>query len=190
MNTLVTPRPYKQMLEKNNSASCKVCFTAPYPPQNKHMKFLSLALFAALAFVQVAGAQTAVRQKQFNLSKKGLAIEGYDPVAYFTEQKAVKGNSALAVFDEGVLYHFATEANKQLFLKNPRQYQPQYGGWCAYAMGDSGEKVEIDPETFKIVAGKLYLFYHSWTNNTLTKWNKNESKLKANADANWAKLFQ
>ncbi|HMP92338.1 MAG TPA: YHS domain-containing (seleno)protein, partial [Phnomibacter sp.] len=84
---------------------------------------------------------------------------------------------------------FASQANRDLFLKNYKAYVPQYGGWCAYAMGDSGEKVTIDPETFKIVDGKLYLFYHSWTNNTLTKWNKDEGKLKANANKNWQAVF-
>jgi hypothetical protein len=57
-------------------------------------------------------------------------------------------------------------------------------------MGSSGEKVEIDPETFKIINGKLYLFYHSWVNNTLTKWNEDEKNLKNKADSNWQKLIQ
>jgi hypothetical protein len=57
-------------------------------------------------------------------------------------------------------------------------------------MGATGEKVEIDPETFKILNGKLYLFYHSWTNNTLPKWNQEEVKLKAAADNSWKKFIQ
>jgi hypothetical protein len=57
-------------------------------------------------------------------------------------------------------------------------------------MGASGEKVEIDPETFKIVNGKLYLFYHSWINNTLTRWNKDENNLKTKADNNWLHFYQ
>ena len=132
-------------------------------------------------------AQQNKRTEQFNL-EKGLAIQGYDPVAYFTQQKAVKGDPRYAVNASGVRYYFATEANKALFLKNPAAYEPQYGGWCAYAMGATGEKVEIDPETFKILNGKLYLFYHSWTNNTLTKWNKDEANLKSRADKNWQKF--
>jgi hypothetical protein len=56
-------------------------------------------------------------------------------------------------------------------------------------MGATGEKVEIDPETFKILNDKLYLFYHSWSNNTLTKWNKDETHLKTEADKNWTKLY-
>ena len=56
---------------------------------------------------------------------------------------------------------------KEVFLKNPTNFEPEYGGWCAYAMGDSGEKVTINPETFKIINGKLYLFYNAFLTNTL-----------------------
>ena len=79
-------------------------------------------------------------------------------------------------------YNFSSQANKDLFLKNPASYEPQYGGWCAYAMGYSGEKVEINPETFKILDGKLYLFYNAFFNNTLKSWNKDEVNLKKKAD--------
>lgn len=129
------------------------------------------------------------RTKDFNL-EKGVAIQGYDPVAYFVQGKAIKGNTAFAVNAEGVTYYLSSKANKDLFLKNYKMYEPQYGGWCAYAMGATGEKVEVDPETFKVLDGKLYLFYHTWVNNTLTKWNKDESRLKQSADKNWIKLTQ
>ena len=79
--------------------------------------------------------------------------------------------------------------NKEEFKKNPAAYEPQYGGWCAYAMGKDGDKVSIDPETFKIVNGKLYLFYNRAFNNTLKSWNKDEPTLKTKADANWQKIF-
>lgn len=76
-----------------------------------------------------------------------------------------------------------------MFLKNPASYEPQYGGWCAYAMGANGEKVEINPETFKIVDGKLNLYYNAFFNNTLKSWNKDEGNLKKKADANWKKII-
>ncbi len=136
-----------------------------------------------------ANAQAVLRTKDFNL-EKGLAIQGYDPVAYFTQSKAVKGNKQFAASAEGVTYYFSTAANKELFVKDYKKYEPQYGGWCAYAMGATNDKVEIDPETFKIVGGKLYLFYHSWVNNTLNKWNKDEASLKSKADINWANIFK
>jgi YHS domain-containing protein len=152
------------------------------------MKRLNLLLIAILFGTGISFAQKEIRQKHFNL-EKGLAIQGYDPVAYFTQIKAVKGKKEFSVSADGVVYYLSTAANKELFLKDYKKYEPQYGGWCAYAMGATNEKVEIDPETFKIVNGKLYLFYHSWTNNTLTKWNKDEARLKSNADTNWTKIF-
>ncbi|MCU0325471.1 MAG: YHS domain-containing protein [Spirosomaceae bacterium] len=152
------------------------------------MKFRYLIICLFVGLMTQTFAQTAVRTKQFNL-ESGLAIQGYDPVAYFTQNKAVEGNKQFSASYEGATYRFASAANKDLFLKDPKKYEPQYGGWCAYAMGATGEKVEIDPETFKILNGKLYLFYHSWTNNTLLKWNKDEVNLKTKADKSWMTIF-
>lgn len=150
----------------------------------KSILILFVALFSATTFAQT----TAKRTSEFNLEKK-VAIQGYDPVAYFTQKKAVKGKPAIALTCEGVIYNFSSQANKDLFLKNPSSYEPQYGGWCAYAMGDSGDKVEIDPATFKIIDNKLYLFYNAYFNNTLKSWNKDETNLKKKAEANWKKII-
>jgi YHS domain-containing protein len=146
-----------------------------------------LGLFALQGFAQDAA--TTLRQKHFNLSD-GLAIKGYDPVAYFTKGEAVKGKKELAVYVQGTTYYFSSVENKEAFKKNPAAYEPQFGGWCAYAMGNDGTKVSIDPETFKILNGKLYLFYNKYFTNTLKSWNKDETNLKRNADANWAKTFR
>ena len=150
------------------------------------MKQLVLFVFFSSAFL--SNAQEQKRTQSFNL-EDGLAVQGYDVVAYFSEAKAVKGIPAYTVFHQGVKYRFSSVANKDEFKKNPAKYEPQYGGWCAFAMGDVGKKVEIDPETFKIVNGKLYLFYNKGFNNTLKSWNKNEASLKSKADVNWAKFF-
>lgn len=150
----------------------------------KRILFLAVAIVLSVAgFSQNA----AKRAANFNLENK-VAIQGYDPVAYFKQGKAVKGRKELASSYQGVTYYFANETDKAAFAKNPAGYEPQYGGWCAFAMGDHGEKVEIDPETFKIVDGKLYLFYNKFLNNTLKSWNKNEPVLKKKADANWEKI--
>jgi YHS domain-containing protein len=136
-----------------------------------------------------AFSQSTLRLKHFSL-EKGVAIQGYDPVAYFTQSKAVKGNKSYSANLEGVTYYFSSAANKNLFLADSKKYEPQYGGWCAYAMGSSGEKVEIDPETFKVLNGKLYLFYNAWGTNTLTKWNKDEKNLHEKAEINWKKIYR
>jgi YHS domain-containing protein len=150
----------------------------------------SVFLAIVMLFIVTASAQSqAKRVANFNLSNK-VAIQGYDPVAYFKQKKAVKGKKEFAVSHQGVTYYFANDADKAAFLKNPSGYEPQYGGWCAFAMGDYGEKVEVDPETFKIIDGKLYLFYNKYLNNTLKSWNKDEVSLKKKADTNWNKIIQ
>ncbi len=153
------------------------------------MKRFALLLVIILTTGASIFAQEATRKKQFNLDNKGLAIAGYDPVAYFTQNKAVKGKEEFFAKADGAVYRFSSAANRDLFTKNYKAYEPQYGGWCAFAMGSTGEKVEIDPETFKIVGGKLFLFYHTWVNNTLNKWNKDENNLKSKADKNWTIFF-
>lgn len=146
--------------------------------------------FACLLMAGFATAQTQeVRIKQYNLPSSHLGIQGYDPFAYFHDGKALKGQNAVTYTYQGVTYHFVSEWHRSQFMANPAQYEPQYGGWCAYAMGATGEKVEIDPATFKILNGKLYLFYHSYLNNTLNTWNKDEANLHTKADANWRKFI-
>ena len=152
---------------------------------------LAQTLFVVLLFLSSTEvvAQQQSRKQQFNIAS-GVAIKGFDPVSYFTLQSAVKGDKANQCTVDGVTYYFSTIQNRDLFKKNPAQYEPQYGGWCAYAMGATNEKVEIDPETFKIVDGKLYLFYNAYFTNTLPKWNKDEHNLKSKADSNWLNLFK
>lgn len=152
------------------------------------MKKSILILFVALLSAKTFAQSAAKRTSEFNLEKK-VAIQGYDPVAYFKQKKAVKGKTTITSSYEGVIYYFSSQTNKDAFAKNPASYEPQYGGWCAYAMGATGEKVEIDPETFKIVDGKLNLYYNAYFNNTLKSWNKDEVNLKKKADANWKKFI-
>lgn len=149
--------------------------------------FLLLLIFLSSA-VTIQG-QTEKRKSEFNLGDGALALEGYDPVSYFSEGRATKGNRAQALVYEGVTYYFSSAKNKETFRADPRKFEPQYGGWCAFAMGKSGEKVEVDPGTFKIVDGKLYLFYNKYFNNTLKSWNKDEKGLKVAADNNWQKIY-
>lgn len=156
----------------------------------KKIGTLAIVLIFSLLNQIPAISQIDINKKHYNLSKGGLAIEGYDPVSYFTANKAIKGSKEYAVIHQGITYYFSSLKNKELFKANALMYLPQYGGWCAFAMGYTGEKVEIDPETFKVKDGKLYLFYHSWTNNTLSKWNKDEVSLKMKADTNWPKIFE
>ncbi|WP_229724541.1 YHS domain-containing (seleno)protein [Winogradskyella forsetii] len=111
--------------------------------------------------------------------------EGYDVVAYFNRE-AVEGSDDYKTAHDGVNYKFISQENLNTFLENPKAYMPQYGGYCAYAVAKDSKKVSIDPETFEIRDGKLYLFYNSWGNNTLKKWQKENVKgLQKKADLNW-----
>jgi YHS domain-containing protein len=153
------------------------------------MKKIITLLLAASFSISIVSAQTAteIHKKQYNLGDNGLALKGYDPVAYFTANKAKKGEETIALTTEGVTYNFATTQDRDLFKANPEKYVPQYGGWCAYAMGATGEKVNVDPETFELLNGKLYLFYNQFFNNTKKTWDKDVKNLRPKADANWAK---
>lgn len=154
------------------------------------MKAYFVIVWLFLICCKPAMAQSNDRTKSFNLKNFSLAIQGYDPVAYFTKNQAVEGTKSYALTYKGITYYFSTLQHKELFEASPAQYEPQYGGWCAYAMGANGEKVLVDPKTFKMVNGKLYLFYNRLFNNTLDSWNKNEKTLQATADRNWEKHFK
>lgn len=147
---------------------------------------VSISILLLLGSIATFAQTDALRQKHYNLDD-GLAIEGYDPVSYF-DGKPAEGKNNLTYSYKGVIYRFSNQGNLAKFKSTPEKYEPAYGGWCAYAMGENGEKVKVDPETYKIVDGKLYLFYNFWANNTLEKWNKNEPKLKEAGDRNWSKI--
>ena len=118
-------------------------------------------------------------------TKKGFAVQGYDVVAYF-DNTVQKGSKDFMTTYDGVKYKFSSQENLDTFLENPKQYLPQYGGYCAYAVALKGKKVNIDPNTYEIRNGKLYLFYNSWGNNTLESWlEENPGKLVEQADKNW-----
>jgi YHS domain-containing protein len=123
---------------------------------------------------------------QVQNTTKGLGINGYDPVSYF-EGKAEKGLVQFQIKSKGVTYRFTSEDHMTLFGKNPNAYSPQYGGWCAYAMGLDGSKVEINPESYKVIDGRLYLFFKTRFVETKSKWDRNEVSLMTKADQNWSK---
>lgn len=152
--------------------------------------FLPLLLLLSLFPVRpsLAQAPDAQRQKQYNL-EKGLALEGYDPISYF-DGKPREGRREYTHTHRGVTYRFVSAANAERFKKDPMAYEPAYGGWCAYAMGATGEKVSVDAETYKITGGRLYLFYNKLFTNTLPKWNQDEAALARKADTHWMKFYR
>ncbi len=128
-------------------------------------------------------------QKSYNL-KKGLVAKGYDVVAYF-DNEAVKGSKKYSTTHDGATFRFSSKENLEEFKQSPEKYVPQYGGYCAYAIGKTGEKVDINPKTFEIRDEKLYLFYNAWGTNTLNLWNEESpEKLREQADKNWKSISQ
>ncbi len=120
--------------------------------------------------------------------KKGFIANGYDVVTYFNNQ-AIEGNKQITTKFDGANYKFSSQENLATFNKNPTKYIPQYGGYCAYAVAVKSDKVSINPETYEIKDGKLYLFYNAWGTNTLELWKKENSKmLQQQADKNWEQI--
>ena len=147
-----------------------------------HRKFISFVLLLALCAV-IARAED--KKHYLNLDRNGVIIKGYDPVAYFTDGKPVKGDAKFESSYEGAKYRFASEEHKKLFDADPEKYAVQYGGFCGYAVS-KGYTASIDPNAFLIEDGRLVLQNGS---GALDGWKKNAESLK-NADANWPKIVE
>ena len=146
----------------------------------KKLAFLALFLFPYLGIAQAI---------DFN-QEKGFVANGYDVVAYFNKT-VKKGKKAFIITHQNAKFRFASQSNLDKFKANPEKYTPQFGSWCAYAMAVTGEKVTINPATYEIRDGKLYLFYNAYFTNTLKKWKaENPIELEKKAVANWAKYME
>lgn len=119
----------------------------------------------------------------------GVALGGYDTVAYFTQGKPMKGSPEYRHEFLGEIWQFATPEHRDLFASDPVAYAPQYGGYCAgevvYADVSTGITTNIDPEAWKIIEGKLYLFYNE---DSAAYFEQNADALIDRADANWPKV--
>ena len=113
-----------------------------------------------------------------------LAVQGYDPVAYFTDGKPVKGSKDFETTYQGATFRFASAANRAKFIADPETFAPQYGGYCAWAVSQ-GYTAKGDARNWKIVDGKLYLNYNT---SIQKKWEADIPALVEAADANWPDL--
>lgn len=146
--------------------------------------FKKSILLVLIAFVSY----NAASQQTDYYEKKGYAVAGYDVTEYFNNQ-AKKGNKKYVTPYDGTMFQFVSQENLEKFKANPEKYIPQYGGYCAYAVADKGKKISINPETYEIRDGKLYLFFNAWGNNTLESWiEEGPEKLRGQADAAWAEV--
>jgi len=141
------------------------------------------AVFLVAGGIAVTQAQAVVPQSTsaVDTNETGLAMQGYDAVAYFTDGKPVKGKPDFKAEHDGATYYFASADHLQKFTANPAAYLPQYGGFCA--MGAAiGRKVEGDPTIWKVVDQKLYLNFNP---DVAVRWNKDIPGNVAKADGNW-----
>ncbi|HOZ64504.1 MAG TPA: YHS domain-containing (seleno)protein [Burkholderiaceae bacterium] len=124
-------------------------------------------------------------KNSFFASQTDTAINGYDSVAYFTQNAPVKGQDAHTHEWKGAKWKFATAANLDLFRNNPDKYAPQYGGYCAYGVAKDG-LVKVDPDQFTIFEGKLYLNYDA---SVQKEWAKDRAGYIRQADAKFPQLL-
>lgn len=131
-----------------------------------------------------AGLALAAARDHANVGKDRVGIKGYDPTSYLNGSPT-KGNAGITAEHEGVIYRFASEANRAKFVAEPNRFAPAYGGWCATAFALDKGKVDIDPKNYKVTDGRLFLFYKGWGGNALKEWVKDEPSNIVKADANW-----
>lgn len=149
--------------------------------------FVILTFFCLTIIVQAQDENA--RKKHYN-TENNVALSGYDPITYFVN-KPVPGKESISYTYKGITYHFINEKSLHLFKANPEKYEPAYGGWCAYALTKKKPVLmEADPETYKIIDGKLYVFYNSFGINTVKKWNKNEPESKESANKSWDEIIK
>lgn len=139
-----------------------------------------LALGTATSFVSLAS-RPAWASNAYVFNTNGVAINGYDPVAYFTEGQPVPGMMKFAVKWEGAIWVFASMANAEAFMANPRAVAPQYGGYCAYAMS-KGAVATTEPDAWTIHDHKLYLNYNT---NVRGIWREDVAGNVALANGHW-----
>ena len=137
-----------------------------------------LILFTSLLFSATSYAVKPI----YSGGKERAAIKGYDPVAYFTENKAIKGSSDFVYEHNGARWLFANELHRTAFIANPEKYSPQYGGYCAYAVSRK-KSASSKPDYFTIHDGKLYLNYSS---SVYKRWIKDPDGYISSADENWS----
>lgn len=127
------------------------------------------------------------QETSYNI-QDGFIAGGYDVVTYFEGNPTIGDDSYIFTFD-GVVFKFSSERTLKLFKKSPKKFIPEYGGWCAYAIALKSKRVTINPKTYEIREGKLYLFYKTKLINTHKKWlEKNPTELISKANMNWTTI--
>jgi hypothetical protein len=152
--------------------------------RSRDAKVLAVAGILSLGLAEVGFGREPV--EPVNKNRSGIALKGYDPVAYFKAGKPVQGSPRFVHKWMDATWHFADAGNRDRFSANPEQYAPQFGGYCSWAVSQ-GYTADVDPEAWKIVEGKLYLNY---SKGVQKKWEQDVPKRIEEANRNWPKLHK
>ena len=165
------------------------CLLAPYrlacSSYTARMMVLCAVLAAALGLLTMPSTDAAAKPRINTIGLRGVAIKGYDPVAYFTRRAPTRGSKKFSLRHAGAEWRFANAENKAAFATNPRKYIPAYGGYCAYGVAQ-GYLVKIEPTAWSVRGGKLYLNYNRSIQRT---WNKKPARYIATANKKWPRLL-
>jgi YHS domain-containing protein len=154
----------------------------------KRIPILLIAAAVAIFSVVTLSAPRAIAAEPpvFTGLIEGVAVGGYDPVAYFTEEKPVKGSEDFTLQHAGATWRFASAENRATFEADPAKYSPQYGGYCAYAVA-KGSTAKAEPDAWTIHDGKLYL---NFDKSVQAIWEKDIPGYVTQADANWPSVLE
>ncbi len=155
------------------------------PPLFMRPWMLALALTAAMG-LQASVFSSPAWALEPTFQANGLAISGYDPVAYFTEKRPVPGKAEFETQWKGATWRFASKENRQRFLKNPKSYAPQYGGYCAYAVSKNST-ASTDPQAWTVDNNKLYLNYNVLVR---TIWQRKQAENIKKGNIFWPQLLK
>jgi hypothetical protein len=148
-----------------------------------NQRFRSTVWSTALLVAQLTAGNAPVGPTN---AKNGLAVHGYDMVAYFTEAKPVRGSADFEHEWMGAKWRFATKQHRDAFAASPEKYAPQFGGYCAWAVGHN-YTADTDPEAWRIVDGKLYLNYNR---SIQQRWEQDRAKWIEEGHRNWPALHK
>lgn len=150
----------------------------------------AISIWAVLAGVAMATTVQGTSGTSHDLLGEGVGLVAYDPVSYFPDggSKPVKGRIMISSQYDGVTYRFASEEHKALFEKDPARFIPAFGGWCTWAVAELGKRVDVDPESYVVRNGRLYVFYRDPALDTRAKFLQEPDAMLARAEANWPAL--
>ena len=154
---------------------------------NRRKLLAAAALMGGAVLVSVVpNLAIAGKAKIFTGKTPGVAINGYDPVGYFSQSKAVKGSSKFSSKWNGTTWHFSSAANRDKFAASPAKFAPQYGGYCAYSVSHGGA-AKTEPEAWTIVDNKLYLNYSNFVRG---QWRAKTAFHIKRANKNWPDVLK